>query len=530
MATIPIRFDAEKALEIILYIARRASIPDIIHVSLLLLTGFVFSLPVFAQQAKNNAPLNLNGFWKDGARAVRIVQNGNDVSAYYVEPYECDHRDGTGKKDKTNIDFTAKLDVTVNGITLKKEGYTLTGETTVCNFGKDNPDGVGLARMKMKLKVIVFNGEAIALNGTYESIRHVYEDHPRPGAGRGEVAPRTLVEVKVNAGLVILREKLMITKLALNDIDDVWLKYLSVGPIPDFYYNGHTRVHGTITIEGAKEDELTNLELQILQGPVVEGSAVVATAQLADDAKSKLLKPFGDAKKISIDTSQLLFELPSSEASKVNTSTDGTLRLRVKATTKAGEKATAVYVGGNTLGDVAFSTDDLAFPVQILVRYTKDNRYGQRDEDRCEGTSYPCGGDDWVKPSVKVVAEHFTGIKWGDFSNMNGGKFPPHGEHQTGNSIDGYFEDYEKRDAAAAKKMINYLNDATYGSRIVCVFVAYTANDATDSFWNAINKDDKGNDIKLNDGRLVRTVIRPEASHTSHFHWDIDSSSCAPGP
>ena len=38
---------------------------------------------------------NLNGPWEDNGREVRITQTGDQVTALYVEPYVCDHRDGS---------------------------------------------------------------------------------------------------------------------------------------------------------------------------------------------------------------------------------------------------------------------------------------------------------------------------------------------------------------------------------------------------------------------------------------------------
>ncbi len=72
---------------------------------------------------------------------------------------------------------------------------------------------------------------------------------------------------------------------------------------------------------------------------------------------------------------------------------------------------------------VAQSTDgetvqkDYETPVQILTRFTDSNRYGQRDEGR--------GGDDWALPFTVELAEHFTTVTYGDFSNINAGSFKP---------------------------------------------------------------------------------------------------------
>lgn len=281
---------------------------------------------------------------------------------------------------------------------------------------------------------------------------------------------------------LVQEKKLSITSLALNDIDNRKLKYLSTAP--HSYFGGNTRVHGTITVEGDKDDELQSLVLEIIQG-----GNVVATANLATDAKTQLLEPFGEDEKVEITTSQLLFELPSAQAANINGATNGTLSLRVKAKSSSGEEATKDFGA-----------------VEILVRYTNSNRYGLRDGNQ--------GGDDWIKPSVKTIIEHFSNITVGDMSNMNGGKFSPHSTHQDGRHVDGWFNGYNARDAATAATIISHLNDATYGSKILTVYVTYQQTN-TNAFWNAIKN------VTLNDGRMAKDVIKPINGHTTHFHWII---------
>ena len=108
------------------------------------------------------------------------------------------------------------------------------------------------------------------------------------------------------------------------------------------------------------------------------------------------------------------------------------------------------------------------------------------------------------------MAEHFTGMQWNDFSNMNGGHFAPHAEHTTGNSVDGYFDGYEKRDAKVAQTLIDCLNDATYGSRIEKVFVAFTP-----AFEAAIK------DVTLKNGQKAAGFFHDNSDHDGHFHFDI---------
>ncbi|RIH90383.1 hypothetical protein Mterra_00451 [Calidithermus terrae] len=281
---------------------------------------------------------------------------------------------------------------------------------------------------------------------------------------------------------IVEEKKLAIAKLQLNDINNQPLNYLSASA--HTYFGGNTRIHGTITVEGAEDDSLTSLELEVL-----EGSAVVARANLAAGVRGALLTAFGDDEKVEVSNSQLLFELPSAQAAAVNQQNNGNLTLRARAKSQNGEEATEEFGA-----------------VQKLVRYTGANRYGGRDEG--------VGGDDWVKPSVRTVIEHFAGLTWGDFSNMNGGPFPPHQTHNDGNDADGWFNGYNARDAATAQTIIGHLNDATYGSRILTVYVTYQQANGN-AFWEAIRN------VTLNDGRQARDVIRPLGGHTTHFHWIV---------
>ena len=324
---------------------------------------------------------------------------------------------------------------------------------------------------------------------------HVREDSATivtdPGAGLtiagwGCNCPPYSVSGKCNNGFKI-------TKLQLKDIDNTALQYLSADD--HTYFSGNTRIHGTITVVGTEDDTIASLILE-----VVQNGQTVATAHLSSSAQQSLInQTFGTDEKVEISTSQLLFELPSSEASKVNGSADGILTLRAKAVSGKAKDAKREFG-----------------PVQILVRYEGNNRYGTRDVQR--------GGDDWVKPSVRRVVQHFSDILVNDFSNMNGGSFAPdHQGHQNGQEVDGWFDGFNNRDAQTAQRMIGYLNDATYGSRIVTVFVTYQRID-TDPFWVAIR------DLILDDDRMARDVIRVEAAHDTHFHWNIAPAAVTPSP
>lgn len=277
---------------------------------------------------------------------------------------------------------------------------------------------------------------------------------------------------------VVKEKTLSIGQLELKDIDNSPLRYLSASN--HAYFNGSTRVHGTITIKGPAEDSLEELTVEVL-----EGGQRIATGTLASSLTGTLLTQFGSDGQIQLSTSQLLFEIPASQLAAADQSVNGGLTIRVKARSSSDERAE------KTFGQVT-----------KLVRYTGTNRYGQRDPG--------LGGDDWAKPGVRVFVPG-AGLNWGDFSNMNGGAFPPHGFHRTGNSIDGHFTNYNRRDGLTAATIIGHLN--TYGKRITSVFVTFTP-----AFAGAIAN------VTLNDGRQAKAVIRDVPGHETHFHWEVSDN------
>lgn len=276
----------------------------------------------------------------------------------------------------------------------------------------------------------------------------------------------------------LVQEKtLTITAFQLNDIDDAGLQYLSASD--HTYFNGNTRVHGTITIQGPAEETLEELTLEVLEG------GRIAVGNLPQNLTGTLLTQFGDDEEIRIDASQLLFEIPGAQLQAANQSTNGQLTLRAIARSSSGEMAQRDFG-----------------PVTKLVRFTGANRYLGRDGNR--------GGDDWAKPTVRVLIAG-AGQVWGDFSNMNGGSFAPdHTSHQTGNSADGWFDGYNARDADVAATIIGHVN--THGRRIRTVYVTFAPNSA---FANAIAG------VTLDDGRAATEVIRNFRGHTGHFHWEV---------
>ncbi|WIA20002.1 hypothetical protein OEZ85_005874 [Tetradesmus obliquus] len=65
----------------------------------------------------------------------------------------------------------------------------------------------------------------------------------------------------------VITTSLSITDIALADIDGDPLRFLSASPHP--YFDGNTRVHGTLSVHGAVDDNLADLQLEVLQGSVV---------------------------------------------------------------------------------------------------------------------------------------------------------------------------------------------------------------------------------------------------------------------
>ncbi|MCI5157154.1 MAG: carboxypeptidase regulatory-like domain-containing protein [Candidatus Electrothrix sp. AUS1_2] len=308
--------------------------------------------------------------------------------------------------------------------------------------------------------------------GAFDAAGHTaWREHSMTVNPEGDTIQADLTVANVADGLLdsslvvdlIEESSLAITSMQLNDIDDTRLSYLSASP--HTYFNGNTRIHGTVTVTGAQDDALESLILEIIQH-----GQVVASAELAPDVKSDLLQTFGEDEEVSVSSSKSLFNLVPTG---IDYTTNGTLSLRARARSQKGEEAQ------RDLGNV-----------QILRRFTGTNRYGNgRDEN--------VGGDDWAKPSVADFVDNWTALTWGDFSNMNAGVFKPHNSHRTGNDIDGWFTGYNERNAATAQTIIDQLN--TTGNRISVIYVTYTAKDG-DAFYDAIKT------VTLNDGRKATDV------------------------
>jgi hypothetical protein len=307
--------------------------------------------------------------------------------------------------------------------------------------------------------------------------------------------------------LVEVRPHIKITELSLNDIDNKPLRFLSTDD--HAYFGGNTRIHGTITVEGVPLDQLESLELEVRAGGVV-----VAKAQLSQEARAELLQPFGADSKVSISQSKLLFKLPSAAAALLDSAKNGKVSLR-----------TVAQLRTHFVGEVPGKADKVFGSVPKLVRYTGANRYGPRDASK--------GGDDWVLPTVRKHAAGLKGVirgtLWGDFSNMNGGPFPPHKGHRGGTDVDGDYRGYDARTATVAKQMLSLLRNRTHGRSIQSIFVTFNApgkpplrceGGARDTDHSAFLKAIQGKSVPARGGgtRLATSVIRRAAGHCRHFH------------
>jgi hypothetical protein len=191
-----------------------------------------------------------------------------------------------------------------------------------------------------------------------------------------------------------------------------------------------------LQIVGGSETSLNDVSLHIIQN-----GRPVAVTKLADSARTNLInvyfKPTSSGMRQLDFKNGLLFELTTAEAALIDVSKDGAVVLRVR-------------IAANMAHDgEAFA--DYPTPVKLLTRFPGNNRYLERNQE--------LGGDDWVLPSVLSVINHLGPMYlWGDFSKMNGGKFPPHTSHADGRHIDGYFDGYKKRDGTVAKRLIDMVN------------------------------------------------------------------------
>jgi len=97
----------------------------------------------------------LGGRWVDNGREVCIQHTGSGVYAWYIQDYECDHNDGTGNTSSTNVDFQAQL-----------AGNVLTGTTSVCSHGHDDPADNGIKSATMTATV---SEDGKTISGTWHN-------------------------------------------------------------------------------------------------------------------------------------------------------------------------------------------------------------------------------------------------------------------------------------------------------------------------------------------------------------------------
>lgn len=274
---------------------------------------------------------------------------------------------------------------------------------------------------------------------------------------------------------------LAITQASLFDIDNTPLNYLSAAS--HTYFNAATRVHAQFKLAGPAASQLSSLELQVRQAGVVKARAPLTAA-----LSPSMYKTFGRSG-IELSSAQLAFEIPAKELAGINTTTDGSLHLKLVAVADAG------YSAEKDMGSV-----------QLLDRWTGTDRYGGRDAHR--------GGDDWLTAATRGVCSAVS-VSWGDFSNMNAGSFAPdHRSHTKGKDADGWYPGYSARDAASAAKMLALLNTEGVSNKVKTVYVTHTPGPGN-AFYDAYK------DVRLADGRKATSVIQNYPGHTTHFHWNM---------
>ena len=134
-------------------------------------------------------------------------------------------------------------------------------------------------------------------------------------------------------------------------------------------------------------------------------------------------------------------------------------------------------------------------------------------------------------PACANAAEEFQGVLYNDFSNMNGGMFPPHGkkttstgyeyttgtDHAKGTGVDVKFGPTFTVDDHLAENLILKQLDSAAGQHVQRMLITMQGT----LFESAV----KG--VTLCDGRLAAVtdgqngVVQNYAGHGDHFHWTI---------
>ena len=288
----------------------------------------------------------------------------------------------------------------------------------------------------------------------------------------------------------------------LRDIDNGPLLALSASP--HTYYGGLTIIHGRLELAGPTGASLDDVRLEVF-----EGTRLVATGTLAAAARTALLGSFpASGRRATGTTVGRLFEITSAQFSAVAQDFGATLSYRLVA--RSGTQVAQTQL--RSIVKVVLS------PVQF--------RYGTRDPGDCVGTvpPYRCGGDDWVQSVAKADAIALSGVvgfRWNDYSNMNGGTFPPHGSHTLGLDIDGRFE----TDSAYRLSLSSSTGAATTVARLVAAINQMNALPLTyarvQTVFVVVTPQIRAalQGVVLNDGRPAASVIVHDSSHVDHFHF-----------
>jgi hypothetical protein len=308
------------------------------------------------------------------------------------------------------------------------------------------------------------------------------------------------------------------TDLCTGASETTALTYLSVGDHdlfgPNDYFDGYTAIYGTVEVQGAEDDELSDLILEIL-GP---DGAPIARAGLARDSRSDVRQilvgvPFGPDRRVQITNPKLLFEVSPSISLVLAQGAVDEFGFRVRATSRRGEEAfLASEVRARRL--VPFPFLDSA---PFATRYGSPNRCGTQIVDTWDDAKL--GGDSWIRPAVRDALVAFSqlddGIRWGDMSNMNGGSFAAggHSEHRDGTRVDGqlkgvYLGGAVKKPAAA--RIVKLLN-SPFGARVQRILVA-PRTEQYEAFWEQVDS------LTLANGRPANEILRPDNNHNDHFH------------
>jgi hypothetical protein len=282
-------------------------------------------------------------------------------------------------------------------------------------------------------------------------------------------------------------------------------RFLSAEPHP--YFQGNTRLNGTIAVAGPEGDTLQSLELEVRQG-----RRVVARGSLAAGARDLLLRPFGSAGRVEVASTRLLWEVPSSQFTGYDPAVDLTLRLR--AMSAMGE-ASELSLPGTLRPLLRFETPPAEQQQRARGRQT-ERRFGARND-----TIVRDGGDDWAQPQVRdwlVRLWQVHDMRINDVSNMNGGAFCPHADHRVGCDADlqvgGYTGHVDNQVVVDA--LIDILQDEAIGPRVALVWADYKRGQGgpIDRALGTVVTAVAGR----SGNRTLRGVVYPQKDHKVHLH------------